>query len=566
MRKLVTHYRSSVTTQQGFTLVELIVSVGIAALLMVGLSLFFSTTFKNMFVARETVGSTQSQFVVNTILNGKFRGAKAVVDGGANDYVVIQNDTSSGELPFTYISVNDGKLVMKDFFIFNRPASAEALPDIPNAELLVDMTDNGDPNPLMNIKYITDAKAGKIYAKVGTNDPTEFLSGFDFPTGIAYYESGTNQYLFITEPYKNRVLRMKTDGTDIRVIIGEGYDELCHNSDGRDHSATFCKLNFPTGLLVADSDLYIADTGNGRVLKVSDPGLKSIHDLPIEITYPNDIDLDHLTFTFLTNNNFSTAPSVNSDDLHKGTYAINNNELTMNFFTPLSSGIVVPCTGGDSEAEPPVPCSYEPFTSIQVADDLFLSGDQIKFENGDIFTINSGPTSPSYTFAVNGNETDHSTGENIYLTGMATYKNEDEVNQINVDLSEIYPPSQKFVGLTIDFFDQSSPTASVEESVSIRVGDGILGTKEDIIITQQEGLNYPTGLGWEGSLDVIEMTDVDTSYTEFDYTSDFELEGDPEFDLSNSDSILTLTFTGILGQDAEGIDITESYSLSASLN
>jgi len=108
-------YKSS-----GFTLVELMVSVAITAILMVGIAAFFSSTFRHMFMAREEVVSTQGQFTTTTILDGKFANVDQldkVGPGGA--WAVIQNNMETGDLPFTYIGAQNGHLVMKDFFVFN---------------------------------------------------------------------------------------------------------------------------------------------------------------------------------------------------------------------------------------------------------------------------------------------------------------------------------------------------------------------------------------------------------------------------------------------------------------
>ena len=76
----------------GFTLVELLVSVGISAVLMVGMAAFFSSTFRNMFESRGRVSNNQEQFVVSSILHQKLSGIEGmqVLDSG-NEYVVLQN-------------------------------------------------------------------------------------------------------------------------------------------------------------------------------------------------------------------------------------------------------------------------------------------------------------------------------------------------------------------------------------------------------------------------------------------------------------------------------------------
>src|SRR5512136_1238485 len=57
----------SFVTGKGFTLVELIVSVAITGILMLGISAFFSSTFQNLFKTQTQTTNTEKQYVVNEI-------------------------------------------------------------------------------------------------------------------------------------------------------------------------------------------------------------------------------------------------------------------------------------------------------------------------------------------------------------------------------------------------------------------------------------------------------------------------------------------------------------------
>ncbi|MCK5605140.1 prepilin-type N-terminal cleavage/methylation domain-containing protein, partial [Candidatus Pacearchaeota archaeon] len=74
----------SLRSESGFTLVELMVSVAITGILMVGISTFFSSTFSAMFRAQNRAGSTARQFAVNEIVRDKFTTLKTLVDSGTD--------------------------------------------------------------------------------------------------------------------------------------------------------------------------------------------------------------------------------------------------------------------------------------------------------------------------------------------------------------------------------------------------------------------------------------------------------------------------------------------------
>jgi uncharacterized repeat protein (TIGR01451 family) len=89
---------------------------------------------------------------------------------------------------------------------------------------------------------------------------------FSDPSGVAVDASGD---LYITDTYNNRVRRVSAAGT-ITTVAGNG--SYGYSGDGG--PATSAQLGFPSGVAVdAGGNLYIADAGSGRVRKVSAVGI-----------------------------------------------------------------------------------------------------------------------------------------------------------------------------------------------------------------------------------------------------------------------------------------------------
>jgi trimeric autotransporter adhesin len=88
------------------------------------------------------------------------------------------------------------------------------------------------------------------------------------PAGLALDAQGN---LYIADSGNNRILKVGVDGT-IRTVAGAG--PAGFSGDGR--QAVKAQLNGPTGIAVdAAGTLFIADTGNNRVRRVSSSGIIS---------------------------------------------------------------------------------------------------------------------------------------------------------------------------------------------------------------------------------------------------------------------------------------------------
>ncbi|PIZ72023.1 hypothetical protein COY07_03845, partial [Candidatus Peregrinibacteria bacterium CG_4_10_14_0_2_um_filter_43_11] len=334
--------------KNGFSLVELIIATGMAALIMMGMSVFFSGTLKNTFSAQKQVTENQSQFVTGVIVREKFLELQSVLNNFTvnQSYIVALNKTKANQLPFTYIgTANVGgktRLVFKDAFAFGEVASigisqqcgnpgsgtilncasnastVNGIPKnfagftkkgndyyiaIPDQNKILTCVGGGGTyctpgnsiisddtlNQPMDVEtdgtnlFISDAGNGRVVQVDGSGTMTVLAKNLKFPTGLAYYkkkDSG-HEFLFVADSFDNKIKKIDLgnidEDTEPEVIVGMGSETTCQGS------AKYCALNFPTGLFVinvpnpinpqdSQIDLYIADSGNNRILKVKDPG------------------------------------------------------------------------------------------------------------------------------------------------------------------------------------------------------------------------------------------------------------------------------------------------------
>ena len=592
----------------GFTLVELLVSVGITAILMVGLSTFFSSTFRNMFMAREQVATGQEEFVVNTILNGKFAHALSVDSGSGcgTDCVVLRNDTDTGDLPFTYVGKatvgSTDRIVFKDFFVFNgkegtlssqtasgieNPGGLTVLstkayvtapleddiyvctnPAGPSGCSALGITGLNQPIDITNddtFLYVTDAGNNRIVKIPTTGGSPELVAGdgFNYPTGIAFYTYGGTDYLFVSDTYNHLVKKVQILGGATTVVAGDGDDEVCDN-DGRDHTASFCKLNFPTGLLVADDGtgeaLYIADTGNGRVLKVSDPGHPD--EFNLEFDSPSaDKGIKEINFVFPTGTDTSstTLDSFGStgDILRKtGNISKTGNEFTYELWTTLVDDTL------NTNQCSPEPCAPT-MDKIEVAHPDIFNSTSYKdlYMASDYLTVQS--TSDQILDLTSNFSTHQSIGEVVSLTTKVPADTSITFDFSSVDTSAV---AGGFHNIDIEFYDETNALLETRNHL-IRFGNGELGTPEDTISVEGT-YDFPTGLGWNGSSVEVSGTpdySTDFSNTNYDYVSDFEVRN-LDFSEPNPGQILELHFEALEGEDSEGSEIWEENTLNANIS
>ena len=101
--------------------------------------------------------------------------------------------------------------------------------------------------------------------------PPAMTAGFGLnkPQGItAYYDaSGKKLFLFIADQNNHRIRRLDTETNAIVTVAGTGIV----GSAGDDGPATNAQLNSPQSVFVAGGELYIADTNNNKIRKVTNP-------------------------------------------------------------------------------------------------------------------------------------------------------------------------------------------------------------------------------------------------------------------------------------------------------
>lgn len=597
--------------KDGFTLVELMVSVGLTAILMVGVATFFSSTFRNMFVAREKVANTQEQFVVNTILGGKFVNVAMLQDISPDGfYTVLRNDMSSGDLPFTYIGTDNldgtGHIVFKDFFVFNGKEGSvssqlystdidnpggitliEAEPDyyyvtapledtihkclltggctdlvIEDLDHPMGITDNGT-----DTLYVTDAgnnRIVKIENLDTTKDVTKVADGFNYPTGIEYYigpAPTSTEYLFVSDTYNHLVKKITLPGPDPAVVtvVGDGDDESCDPLlDGRDHTALYCKLNFPTGLMIHNDELYISDTGNGRVLKVSDPGKPS--DFTMEFLSPSlDEAIKEIKMVFPsgTIHSGTTLDSVTSSDLDEDGNISNSSEtFVYELWTTLNQNTTMTNDQPDPTPDTLNVIRVSNGALFDVNDALILSNDA----NND-FEVDSKLSATRMRLKTDFNS-HHNSGEEVILTTLVAAD-----TSITFDLSGVATTSASagFSIINIEMYDETDGLLETRQHF-VRIGNGELGTPEDTIEVLPGSYDFPTGLGWFAGLDISDLPLYSTTnFPNYDYISEFDVQ-DFEFDELNGGKILELYFEAELGKDDVGDPIWEEYTLNADIS
>ncbi len=606
----------------GFTLVELMVSVGITAILMMGVATFFSSTFKNMFEAREQVTSTQENFVVNTILGGKFVNVVKLEElGPSQEYAVLQNDMNTGDLPFTYIGLekdanNDDHIVFKDFFVFNgrendwlsqsapnlsNPAGLTVIPpytyvavplenkiyrcdeslstcpvgdvlDIPGLKAPIDITGNGS-----NTIYVTDAGNNRILkiTDLGLPKPTVTPIAadelFNYPTGIDFYSDETGDNLFVADTYNHLVKKINISSGTVTVVAGDGDDEDCDPSDGRQHSTIYCKLSFPTGV-IADNfmgfdELYISDTGNERVLRVRDPESLSepnLYDYEIIANVSGSPEVNYVDFVFPDNVTInSIQEGTSGNPFHKARYEIDNNIVRLHLSAPMTkkyTELENVCSG---IPEVCVPTRFLRGFDVASEDNIFVINDNISIEGHDYHVTDVSPTRililPEDTqyYPDNGTEvriTDSVTGGEVSFYLDVTDIDFD--SNFNLITTEVYEPGDVLNNDPADF-------------QTLRVGDGILGTEEDVIDVIGGG-SFPTGIGKsiDSTPEYYPDPVYDTDFTDvgYDYTSEFIVdESSFGFSEPNPDSVLEMEFDAKLGEDDEGGITWEENTLNAKI-
>lgn len=228
--------RSLFPEKKGFTLVELMVSLSITSILLLGMSVFFSSTFANLFRVQKQTDTVQRQFAVNEIIRTKFANLEKIIsiDKDQPDYVVIKNKTDKKQLPISYISQNaERNLVFKDLLLFNKII-------FNNDEYLMGASGSG------NLRAV---KKSDNNISAPTENP---LLTATFHNMGGFVLAG--EKYFITMPIENKVLQCDCGGGSCSK---DSCDEISING-----------LNAPTDISInnAENHLYITNSGNGQIL------------------------------------------------------------------------------------------------------------------------------------------------------------------------------------------------------------------------------------------------------------------------------------------------------------
>jgi prepilin-type N-terminal cleavage/methylation domain-containing protein len=557
----------------GFTLVELIVSMAMASVLMLGLSTFFASTFHNLFQAQSDNAATERQFAVNQILEDKFASMDQLLAmNGAKDSVLLFNKKNNGQLPFTLIgtqSVGGGVaekyLAFKDLLIFNKILPVDesgkkyyygfwdgangriaraggggdsakvvgdpyfggfdkngscfyvAQPNLnkveayPSTCVQLSMGAYKLDNPMdvvfstnKNYLYISDSGNGRILRyDFNAKSISEILTkDLSYPTGLAYYEktvgSVTNQFLFVSDTFGNKVKRVDlTDPNSIKVVTvaGDGDDETCNST------ARFCKLNMPTGLSIdtltdpTNPTLFIADSGKGRGLKVVDPGRSTTLNLGFSLANSFALDKIELEGDW-TNGIFGNSNLTGEGGDYSNKIFKNSDQFSV-FSNPnykyggagcVSSGqtlyVIEPPPvylkkkmvlkyGGTPNATITVRDEENPITTVSCVD------------NTTDPPISTTVTKINLDLASNLGTITTNTGDPVYPS-----------NPTSVSLALTTVDWANFTGFkttTIKTYDLKNGLVDTDY-VTVRLGDGFLGSAEDTISEVRTGLGFPTGV------------------------------------------------------------------------
>lgn len=120
--------------------------------------------------------------------------------------------------------------------------------------------------------YVADSENGAIRTVDWKGNVKTFVKGLNNPIGIAL---GANGEIYVAETLNHRILKIDAQGK-WTVLAGGGYkvengEPVGTFADGKGESAQF---NEPQGLAIDDEGyLYVADTGNQRIRKVSPDGV-----------------------------------------------------------------------------------------------------------------------------------------------------------------------------------------------------------------------------------------------------------------------------------------------------
>ncbi|MFK7779922.1 MAG: hypothetical protein QM490_02140, partial [Candidatus Gracilibacteria bacterium] len=499
---------------KAFSLIELIVGITISMILMVSVGVFISSGMQNIFMQQKVLENTDNFTYFAGNLNTNFNllqsGSFAPKTTGSG--ILFKKGQNFGEGGFTYI----GTEILNG--VYCEPDSEDTktnsvyiknfIPFEEQGEDIFDDAKGGFTGTLtskkINVSGINYTSYQKEHVIKDDSDNivvgkgifgykfTEGAAGTDIylnsPTGLA--QGGTN--LFISDTLNNRILYLD-NSNKIHLLLDE--------SDG---------LNEPTGLYYTDDTLYIANSGNGEILKYSSKS----NDKKLNINFKINQSINNLKkieieispgITSITN------PDNISDFTFNGVSKYGNDYLTgstnrityrfSNFFNQFTNSPNTVCSSNYVKYyEESSDIIKEQITNCNSSTGTLEKYKSSTFQNitsGDNITINTNSDIAGSDFSINGN----------YYT---------KLNIIgDTSYSDYFP-----------YFTLS---------------DNDLTTLDDNILTvERSGLKYPTGIWGTGNSNNKEFGDRIFTNLKLDYHSTDTLLGTPikSLNITNSSNDL----------------------------
>jgi len=112
---------------------------------------------------------------------------------------------------------------------------------------------------------MVSAFAGTLGAVAGYTDGTGAAATFHSPSGITYH----NGYLYVADTANNRIRRIEISSTIVTTLAGQPDVAGTINAGFADGIASGAKFNLPQGLTTDGTYVYVADTANNRIRRIS---------------------------------------------------------------------------------------------------------------------------------------------------------------------------------------------------------------------------------------------------------------------------------------------------------
>jgi len=563
--------KSKLKNTTGFSLVELIVSVAITGIIMVGISAFFSSGFQQMFAAREKNTTLLQQLVTNSILKKALSNANHLSALGGS-YAVLQKEANNHPLRFSLLKEEEEHLALKDVLVFNGqhkslnsqdavknvdqptgitrhkgiyyvaapledaiyqctilPGNCSGKLDIKGLNQPMDLASDGD------FLYVTDSgnnRVLKINKPGEENQVTVLAENLNFPTGIVHYPT-VKSTLFVADTGNHQIKKINTEEKTTEVIVGMGEQSEC------DQTAAFCLPHFPTGLAIEinpnGDHLYIADTGNHRILKISDPG--QLDSFDIQASSPDE-NIVIQAFRVLFPKNVNAKPAdlnISSDGNIVQTFGKKqglNNVFTYRLETELTdntqdtNSCEEPCVPSKNKIEVATPDLFDTvtFTNLMVGEENTIH--QVNNKNGTILNL----------FPVLSEHQEFGSIVKLLKTIPAGTNIDFEFTNVNTENA-----SGGFNKIEIHFLDANQKLINAQAHY-FRMGDGKIGGFEDNIEVFMSDLDFPTDLEFNnGNLSISQQAMISTDFNKWDYTSPNPIKN-LNFEEKNNGHLLKVNF------------------------